>query len=65
MAIEGAALTAALMANQNTLQYGGVQADGVWRDPDGKTLADYGAAGGGGFVQGFKAFVRFAKTAAK
>jgi hypothetical protein len=42
-----------------------VQADGVWRDGENKTLADYGATGGGGFIQGFKAFVRFAKTAAK
>jgi phosphatidylserine/phosphatidylglycerophosphate/cardiolipin synthase-like enzyme len=54
-----------LLSNQNTLQYGGVQADGVWRDGENKTLADYGATGGGGFIQGFKAFVRFAKTAAK
>ncbi|KLT45387.1 hypothetical protein CC85DRAFT_306614 [Cutaneotrichosporon oleaginosum] len=54
-----------LIANQNTMKYGGVQADGVWRDSENKTLADYGATGGGGFIQGFKAFVRFAKTAAK
>ncbi|BEI93363.1 uncharacterized protein CcaverHIS019_0509910 [Cutaneotrichosporon cavernicola] len=54
-----------LMSNQNTLRYGGVQADGVWRDRENKTLADYGATGGGGFMQGVKAFIRFAKTAAK
>ncbi|GMK55205.1 hypothetical protein CspeluHIS016_0202610 [Cutaneotrichosporon spelunceum] len=54
-----------LMSNQNTLQYGGVQADGVWRDGENKTLAHYGATGGGGFLSGVKAFIRFAKTAAK
>lgn len=55
----------ALLANQNTMQYGGVSGDGVWRDAEGMTLKDYGLAGGGGFMQGFRAFVRFAKTAAK
>lgn len=58
-------LISALLQNQNTKQYGGVSADGVWRDAEGKTLKDYGLAGGGGFMQGFQAFVRFAKTAAK
>lgn len=54
-----------LLSNQNTMQYGGVQADGVWRDEDGKTLIDYGATGGGGFMSGVSAFIAFAKTAAK
>lgn len=53
------------MANQNTLQYGGVGADGVWRDDEGKTLEDYGATGGGGFLSGLDAFMTFAKSAAK
>lgn len=54
-----------LLSNQNTMQYGGVDADGVWRDEEGKTLVDYGATGGGGFMSGVSAFIRFAKTAAK
>jgi hypothetical protein len=34
-------------------------------DDEGHTLDHYGATGGGGFMSGMSAFMRFAKTAAK
>ncbi|KAL7418972.1 hypothetical protein Q5752_006656 [Cryptotrichosporon argae] len=50
-----------LLSNQNTMQYGGVGADGVWRDADGKTLEDHGATAKGTF-RGLSGFIAFAKT---
>ena len=50
-----------LLSNQNTLEYGGVDADGVWRDKDGKTLEDHGLTEKGGF-RGLSGFIAFAKT---
>lgn len=58
-------LMTALLCNQNTMQYGQVDEDGVWRDEEGHTLEHYGATGGGGLLSGLSAFVNFAKTAAK
>jgi hypothetical protein len=51
----------ALLSNQNTIEYGLVDQDGVWRDKDGKTLMDYGATAGGKY-QGLAGFIQFAKT---
>ena len=48
-----------LIGNQNTLQYGRVDTDGVWRDKEGKTLKDFGATGEGKF-RGLSAFWRYA-----
>ncbi|WVQ79653.1 hypothetical protein IAT38_001753 [Cryptococcus sp. DSM 104549] len=50
-----------LLSNQNTIQYGGVDSDGVWRDKDGRTLEDYGATAKGTF-RGLSGFIAFAKT---
>ncbi|WVN87683.1 uncharacterized protein L203_102871 [Cryptococcus depauperatus CBS 7841] len=50
-----------LLSNQNTIKYGGVDSDGVWRDKDGHTLEHYGATGGGAF-RGLSAFIAFAKS---
>lgn len=50
-----------LLTNQNTIQYGLVDTDGVWRDKEGKTLQDYGATEGGRF-KGLSGFIAFAKT---
>ncbi|EIW65928.1 hypothetical protein TREMEDRAFT_35660 [Tremella mesenterica DSM 1558] len=50
-----------LLSNQNTMQYGLVDTDGVWRDKEGKTLVDYGATGKGTF-RGLSAFITFAKS---
>lgn len=60
-----AELLETLLANQNTIRYGGVDADGVWHDSEGKTLQDYGATGGGGLMGGIRAMINFAKAAAK
>lgn len=49
-----------LLGNQNTIKYGLVGADGVWRDKDGKTLKDYGAIDTSSF-RGLSAFWRYAK----
>jgi hypothetical protein len=50
-----------LVANQNTMKYGLVDPDGVWRDNEGKTLKDWGATEGGAF-RGLSGFINFAKT---
>lgn len=50
-----------LLSNQNTMQYGLVDPDGVWRDKEGKTLKDYGATEKGTF-RGLSGFIAFAKT---
>jgi hypothetical protein len=49
-----------LLSNQNTLQYGLVSTDGVWRDKEGKTLEYYGATNKGAF-KGLSAFIQYAK----
>ncbi|WVF71175.1 hypothetical protein IAT40_005975 [Kwoniella sp. CBS 6097] len=50
-----------LLSNQNTLQYGGVDTDGIWRDKEGHTLEHYGATAKGAF-RGLSGFIAFAKT---
>jgi hypothetical protein len=50
-----------LLSNQNTMQYGLVGSNGVWRDDKGKTLEDYGATAKGAF-RGLSAFITFAKS---
>ncbi|KAK4686642.1 hypothetical protein P7C73_g3482, partial [Tremellales sp. Uapishka_1] len=50
-----------LLLNQNTMKYGLVDTDGIWRDKDGKTLEDYGATEGGKY-RGLAGFIQFAKT---
>ncbi|WVQ99684.1 hypothetical protein IAU59_006823 [Kwoniella sp. CBS 9459] len=50
-----------LLSNQNTLQYGGVDSDGIWRDKEGHTLEHYGATAKGAF-RGLSGFIAFAKT---
>jgi hypothetical protein len=49
-----------LKTNQNTMQYGLVDTDGIWRDKEGKTLEDYGATSKGAF-RGLSAFLMYAK----
>lgn len=50
-----------LLGNQNTIEYGLVDTDGIWRDSEGKTLKDYGATDSGKF-RGLAGFIAFAKT---
>jgi hypothetical protein len=50
-----------LLSNQNTIQYGLVSPDGVWRDSEGKTLMDHGLTEKGAF-RGLSGFIAFAKT---
>lgn len=50
-----------LMSNQNTLKYGLVSPDGIWRDDAGKTLQDYGATGSDKF-RGLSAFINIIKS---
>ncbi|ORY26303.1 hypothetical protein BCR39DRAFT_541162 [Naematelia encephala] len=50
-----------LLSNQNTMRYGLVDTDGIWRDKHGKTLEDYGATAKGAF-RGLSAFMTFAKS---
>lgn len=50
-----------LLSNQNTIEYGLVDTDGIWRDSEGKTLKDYGATSDGKF-RGLSGFIAFAKT---
>lgn len=50
-----------LLTNQNTIQYGLVDTDGIWKDKEGKTLQDYGATASGRF-KGLSGFIQFAKT---
>lgn len=50
-----------LLSNQNTIKYGLVDSDGIWRDKDGHTLEHYGATAKGAF-RGLSAFITFAKS---
>ena len=50
-----------LLSNQNTVQYGLVDTDGIWRDKEGKTLEDFGATKKGQF-RGLSAFIQYAKA---
>jgi hypothetical protein len=50
-----------LLDNQNTMLYGLVDTDGIWRDKQGKTLEDYGATSKGAF-RGLSAFITYAKS---
>ena len=50
-----------LMSNQNTMKYGLVSPDGIWRDGEGKTLQYYGATGSDKF-RGLSAFINIIKT---
>lgn len=50
-----------LLSNQNTIKYGLVSPDGVWRDSEGKTLMDHGLTEKGAF-RGLSGFIAFAKT---
>nr|XP_018262763.1 uncharacterized protein I303_04244 [Kwoniella dejecticola CBS 10117]OBR84921.1 hypothetical protein I303_04244 [Kwoniella dejecticola CBS 10117] len=50
-----------LLSNQNTLKYGLVDPDGIWRDDQGHTLEHYGATAKGAF-RGLSGFIAFAKT---
>ncbi|ODN72803.1 hypothetical protein L202_08239 [Cryptococcus amylolentus CBS 6039] len=50
-----------LVSNQNTMKYGAVESDGVWRDKEGHTLEHYGATAKGQF-RGLSGFIAFAKT---
>ncbi|KAF8312473.1 hypothetical protein DL93DRAFT_2059854 [Clavulina sp. PMI_390] len=45
-----------LDANQNTLKYGRVQLDGIWRDADGNPLKDAGGTNKGGILGTLKGF---------
>ncbi|OCF31927.1 hypothetical protein I316_06309 [Kwoniella heveanensis BCC8398] len=54
-------MMATLLSNQNTLQYGLVDTDGIWRDKEGHTLEHYGATAKGAF-RGLSGFIAFAKT---
>jgi len=45
-----------LDANQNTLRYGQVQYDGVWRDENGQPLKDVARPNTGGFFRSLKGF---------
>lgn len=56
-----AEMTDTLLSNQNTMKYGLVGTDGVWRDDEGKTLQHYGATGSGRF-RGLSALVRIIKS---
>ncbi|OWZ78847.1 hypothetical protein C366_02346 [Cryptococcus neoformans Tu401-1] len=50
-----------LLSNQNTIKYGLVSSDGIWRDKDGHTLEHYGATAKGAF-RGLSGFIAFAKS---
>ncbi|WVQ77830.1 hypothetical protein IAR50_007523 [Cryptococcus sp. DSM 104548] len=50
-----------LLSNQNTMKYGAVESDGIWRDEEGHTLEHYGATAKGQF-RGLSGFIAFAKT---